>query len=89
MTMVDDDCLNIIETSQDRKDRLDDALTRNGKLEQQNSELQAIVDNGGLISRRSSMHNRDFVATLMEQNRTLEAALIQEEQADFEKDQMI
>lgn len=29
MTAVDDDCLNIIETSKDRKQRLDDALSHN------------------------------------------------------------
>ena len=29
MMTVDDDCLNIIETSKDRKQRLDDALTHN------------------------------------------------------------
>ena len=73
---VDDDCLHILETSQDRKDRLDEALTRNGELEQLNSELQGIVDNGALINRRGSAPSKDFVATLMQQNRTLEAALI-------------
>ena len=54
MMTVDDDCLSIIDTSRDRKERLDEALTRNGELEQLNSELQGIVDSGGLINRRSS-----------------------------------
>ena len=61
MITIDDDCMNVLETNQDRKDRLDDALTRNGELEKLNSELQGIVDKGGLISRRGSTHNNDFV----------------------------
>ena len=64
-------------------------MAQNEKLEKQNSELQAIVENGGLINRGATESNKDFIANLMEQNRTLEAALIQEEQADLEKDQMI
>ena len=82
MMTVDDDCLSIIDTSRDRKERLDEALTRNGELEQLNSELQGIVDNGGLINRRSSTNiagSKDFIENLMQQNCTLEAALIQEE----------
>ena len=61
MMTIDDDCLNVLETNQDRKDRLDDALTRNGELEKLNSELQGIVENGGLINRRGSIGNNDFV----------------------------
>ena len=59
-------------------------MTRNNELERLNSELQGIVENGGLINQKRSMstNNRDFVENLMQQNRTLEAALIQEEQAD-------
>ena len=64
-------------------------MAQNEQLEKQNSELQAIVENGGLINRGATESNKDFIANLMEQNRTLEAALIQEEQADLEKDQMI
>ena len=64
-------------------------MAQNEMLEKQNSELQAIVENGGLINRGATESNKDFIANLMEQNRTLEAALIQEEQADLEKDQMI
>ena len=79
MMTVDDDCLSIIDTSHDRKERLDEALTRNGELEQLNSELQGIVDSGGLINRRGSDGSKDFIQSLMQQNRTLEAALIQEE----------
>ena len=61
-------------------------MTQNEQLEKQNTELQAIVDNGGLINRGATESNKDFIANLMQQNRTLEAALIQEEQADLEKD---
>ena len=64
-------------------------MTQNEQLEKQNTELQAIVDNGGLINRGATESNKDFIANLMQQNRTLEAALIQEEQADLEKDQLI
>ena len=33
MTLVDDSLLNVVDASQDRKERLDEALTRNATIE--------------------------------------------------------
>ena len=41
LNTIDDDCISIIETSKNRKDRLDDALSQNAQLEKLNAELQA------------------------------------------------
>lgn len=66
MTIVDDSLLNVVDASQDRKDRLDEALARNAAIEKQNQELQAIVEGGGLITRETSKPggNSDYVKTL-------------------------
>ena len=40
-------------------------MAQNEQLEKQNSELQAIVENGGLINRGATESNKDFIANLM------------------------
>ena len=44
-----------------------------------------MLESNGLKKGESSFSNREFVQNLMQQNRKLEAALLKEEQADFEK----
>ena len=51
---VDEDFIDIVDDSQDQKEKLDDALALNSQLERMNNELQEIVDGGGLVNRYSS-----------------------------------
>ena len=51
---VDEDFIDIVDDSQDQKEKLDEALALNSQLERMNNELQEIVDGGGLVNRYSS-----------------------------------
>ena len=84
MMAVDDNLLNVVDASQDRKERLDDAISQNAIIEKQIQDLQAIIEGGGLITRETSKlgGSADYVSTLQLQNQKLEAALIQEEEED-------
>ena len=66
MMVVDDSLLNVVDASQDRKLRLDEALARNAAIEKLNQDLQEIVDGGGLITRGTSKPggNADLVSIL-------------------------
>ena len=50
-----------------------------------------MLDSSGLheLRKGTNFSNKDFVQSLLQQNRELEAALLQEEQADLEKFKMI